>query len=512
MPEPPALRASIALAAYAESLVDGRRVIVFGDASSRLAEHLLDRGARLIHVYDPDPTRVAEAATRNTERNITFAPLAESGLAVRDGTFDAAIVENLSTLGDARSILKRVRRALSPRGVALVACPSPEARAELLPEPERGAAVDYYALYDAVSEHFENVRMLGQTPFVGYAVIDFAPEGEPEPAFDAGFVPGGAEEPEWFIALGAQEPRQLDEFLVVEIAWRAALGAGDTRRAQDQVHAARAAERRALERVGQVEAESSELRAQIGALKARADDASELNRLRAELQKREVWITELEARAATADARADAAQAELDHERALARSAEQAVRAHAPPPDTARVTELEQELGEQRDATERLEAILAEREQRLKQLLAAEPADGGAEIGALEAQLSNRAERIRALEDELAEAERIGRELVLELEARGNAPGPVAELGPAGELKSKLDALASLNAEREADLTAARWRIVELEAKLAEARSDEEQRQALEHDLRRTRAEVQKLATLVAQLRLTKPSGGAEAQ
>lgn len=510
MSESPALRASIALAAYAESLVDGRRVIVFGDASSRLAEHLLERGARLIHVYDPDPTRVAEAATRNTERNISYAPLAESGLAVRDGTFDAAIVENLSTV-DAHSVLKRARRVLSARGVALVACPNPDVRAELLPEPERGAPVDYYALYDAVSEHFEHVRMLGQLPFVGYSVVDFAPEHEPEPAFDAGFVPGGAEEPEWFIALCAEEPRQLDEFLVVEIAWRAALGAGDARGSQDQVHAARAAERRAIERVGEVEAESAELRVELEALRTRAADAAELRSLRAELGKRDAWITELEARAATADARADAAQAELDQERAHARTQQQAARAHAPPPNTERVGELERELAEQRDATERLEAILAEREQRLGQLLEVEPADTAAELGALETQLKDRAERIRALEGELAEAERVGRELVLELETRAHAPTP-AEAGPAGELKDKLDALAQLNAEREADLTSARWRITELEAKLGDVRGDEEQRQALEQDLRRTRAEVQKLAALVAQLRSTQASGGAEAQ
>jgi len=34
MPDTPSFRASIALAAYSEPLVDGRRAVVFGDSSS----------------------------------------------------------------------------------------------------------------------------------------------------------------------------------------------------------------------------------------------------------------------------------------------------------------------------------------------------------------------------------------------------------------------------------------------------------------------------------------------
>ena len=52
---------SIVLAAYLEPLVEGRRVALLGDATLGLAEDLLDRGARLVHAYDPERTRVAEA-------------------------------------------------------------------------------------------------------------------------------------------------------------------------------------------------------------------------------------------------------------------------------------------------------------------------------------------------------------------------------------------------------------------------------------------------------------------
>jgi len=172
--------------------VDGRRVIVFGDASSSLADLLLERGARLIQVYDSDPARAAEAAARNTSRSLSFAPLSEGSLSIRDGAFDLALVENLSKFEEPANLLRRVKRTLARRGVALVASPNPEVKHRLLPDLSAAQELEYYALYDLLADEFEEVHMLGQSPFVGYAVAAFAPQGDPAPAIDAGFVPGGS--------------------------------------------------------------------------------------------------------------------------------------------------------------------------------------------------------------------------------------------------------------------------------------------------------------------------------
>ena len=218
MLERQSVRASVALAAYAEPVLEGRRVVVFGDSSSGLAEQLLERGARLVHVYDPDPARVAESSVKNGSQNIAIAALSDMGLALRDGVFDVALVDDLTLTGPAHSVLKRLRRALSPRGVALVAAPNPEVSRRLLPGgPTFDSALDYYQLYDAVSSEFSNVRMLGQTPFVGFVVADFAAQGTPEPSLDTAFVPGGAEEPEWFIALASAVPLRLDALQIVQL-------------------------------------------------------------------------------------------------------------------------------------------------------------------------------------------------------------------------------------------------------------------------------------------------------
>src|SRR5690606_18451538 len=167
MTEQPALTPSIALVAYAEQLIDAKRVLVYGDASSNMAHTLLERGARSVHVFDTDPARVAEAATRNTSRNVSFGELSDAGLALRDGAFDVAIVENLAGVGDVEFALKAMRRLLGPRGAAVIACANPEVEVPLLPVAQvPKISIDYYSLYDAVAEEFEHVRMLGQTPFV----------------------------------------------------------------------------------------------------------------------------------------------------------------------------------------------------------------------------------------------------------------------------------------------------------------------------------------------------------
>src|SRR5690606_13627208 len=111
---------SLALAAYSEDLVTGRRVVIFGSALSGLAETLVERGARLVHVYDENPTRVAEAAARSTSSTISFAPLTPGGIAARDGAFDVGFVEELAAFSDPGQLVTRLRRALSARGVGLV--------------------------------------------------------------------------------------------------------------------------------------------------------------------------------------------------------------------------------------------------------------------------------------------------------------------------------------------------------------------------------------------------------
>jgi SAM-dependent methyltransferase len=491
----PALQPSIALAAYAESLVDGQRVVVFGEATSNLPDQLLDRGARLVHVYDDDPTRAAEAAARNRSQNLWFAPLADGELALRERSFDLALVENLASYGDPRALLKRIRRTLIGRGAAVIACPNPDVRLRLLSDPtSTNKTLDYYALYDAVADLFPRVRMLGQMPFVGYALADFGTEREPEPTFDSGFVPGGAEEPEWFIALASEHPTRLDEFAVIQLPFRAALGSTKIVVLEQQLRTAVATERRSRERLAELEARVRSTVEQ-GRAPLRSPENGELADLRRELERRDAWILGLEARATAADERADTTQAELEDERAQIAELRRLLDA-----ERTRAAELEiavargGEVAQTRDETlataAAAEQLLSTQQQVIELELRAANAEGQAaelqkrlddmarpddatakELATLEAQLAERGAEVLRLERDLREAERIGKELVRELRTPPVVESVEEPPLTLEELRHKLDALAALNAEREADLTAARWSIQALETRLEELRT-----------------------------------------
>jgi SAM-dependent methyltransferase len=445
MTESSSLEPSIALAAYAEPLASNRRVLVFGNALAALSVQLLERGARSVHVCDADPVRVSEAAARNRSSQISFSSLADSDLSVRDGSFELVMVENLGAFGP-MGLVSKAKRALAPRGVAIVACPNPEAAFPLIRSGNPAATrLDYYALYDAVAAEFEHVRMLGQTPFVGYAIADFSAAGEPEPALDTSFVPGGAEEPDLFIALASEHEVRLDEFAVIQLPTRRVLG-------------------------------SMGVSAPTPAPIPPPNKAAE-----AELARQNQWIKELESRASTADERADHADTELDelraklqseqkalsalkaqHEKELgavrtelsAKSSELSAKTSELSAKTSELNAKNHELSAKASELSRVSAELSQRDRQLSEKSALEQ-EGSPELAAFEQQLVERGGEVRKLEQDLRTAERTGRELARELERRR------ADQATAGgaELERAL-------AEREADLQAAAWTIESLSLRL----------------------------------------------
>jgi SAM-dependent methyltransferase/septal ring factor EnvC (AmiA/AmiB activator) len=486
------LSPSIVLAAYAEDLLDGRRVVLFGDATSGVADELAERGARSVHVYDADRSRAAVAAGQNRSKQISVSSYDDADIAVRDGAFDVAIVEDLSTFDDPAALLRQVRRALSSRGAAIVASPNADAKMFLLPRTSAarsGAPLGYYELYDIVSAEFTEVRMLGQTPFVGYAVIDFAPEGEPDVSIDSALLPGGTEEPEWFIALASRDRLDCDPMGIVQLpAHRVASGSASAT-LSEELRVSRAAEADLLERVAELEVAAAGLRAERD--EGGAASVERTSHLERALSQRDALVAELEAKMASADARDQRAREELSSLRQSVEgndAARQELRRLTA--DTTRLgsevgsltrenAELRAELSSQAqglaeagERAERLEAAkaaltaqLEEQRARLAELTekvtakdaqiaeltaAAPPGDEPNDLVEMEAALLERGEHIRKLSEELRESERVGRELVREL---GHSNGSVA--------------LASENAQLKANLEALAWTVQELEGRLS---------------------------------------------
>jgi uncharacterized coiled-coil DUF342 family protein/SAM-dependent methyltransferase len=452
MTEPSSLEPSIALAAYAEPLASNRRVLVFGNALASLSLQLLERGARSVHVCDADAVRASEASARNRSTQISFSSLAESDLSLRDGSFELALVDNLGAF-NALALLRTAKRALSSRGVAVIACPNPEAAFPLLRSNAAGAtSLDYYALYDAVAAEFEHVRMLGQTPFVGYAIADFSASGEPEPALDTSFVPGGAEEPDSFIALASNHEVRLDEFAVIQLPTRRMLGSIGVKAEAPAPPAPPASTAKDAE-LARLNQWLKELESRASTADERADHAeTELEELRPQLDTGRQALVSLKAQQDGLKAQHDGLKAQHDGLKAQHDKEVSALRAELSALRT-QATNLRAESSSHVNEVARLKTELAERDQQLAAQVA--KADQGEELAEFERQLVERGGELRRLEQDLRTSERTGRELVRELARRS---GEQATQGSA-ELERAL-------AEREADLQAAAWTIESLSLRL----------------------------------------------
>jgi hypothetical protein len=417
--DPERMEPSAALVAFAEPLLSGRRVVVFGSATSGTAQNLVERGARLVHVYDADLSRVAEATAKGVSRNISYAPLGQSGVMVRDGAFDVGIVENLADCVDFADLLQKLRRALSARGAALIASRNPDLKRALCPSAsESKVALGYYEMYDAIAEQFDHTRMFGQAPFVGYAVAEFAPDSTPEVAFDSALVPGGSEEPEWFVALASHHQLDVSRFLVVQYPFAHTVVDADQGKLELELQRAGRSRDDALARLERLEAELADAHAGSG-----SRDATEVAELTRRLDAQSEWVDRLESRAQSAEARAEEVLSELTRERASRQSMAERVPERLPDPEAER------------------------------------------DLDALEALLKDRAERVLQLERDLKATERLGEDLVRQLAALRAEPRPTVT----AETIAREAALAELvreNATLTADLASLRWTIEELETKL----------------------------------------------
>jgi len=438
---------SLVLGVYGEELAQGARVAVFGRATLGLAEELALRGARLVHVYDTDTARIAEATAQRHERSIFYGTLPESGdVGVRDGAFDLVVVPDLSFASDKGALLALVRRVLSPSGAALIASPNIEASAPLI-DADTSNALGYYELYEAIAEHFSSVRMLGQAPFVGYAVAEFSVE-DPEPTIDTSLAESEGKEPDWFIVLASDRNLRLDPFALIELP-------------KDVLRVARDAAPR-FERSTATEQPAASAAGGTGTvlvdiLEAEREAALESLRQQEQLVKEE----RVRADQATGELGALREALALAHERC--RAAERRLEE-----EEARRSALELEIERKSQNPELAE--LRERVQKLDTSSESLAREHELEISRLEAQLKERGKEVQGLRAEVDRREMLVRELVATKLPPMTAPAANGHEGVIADLSARLDQLAAEAATREADLVAAKWKITQLERDRTEPR------------------------------------------
>gem|GEM_PF-2385005 len=428
--------ADLALAVYIEEVCDGRSVLWIGEGGHRAADHV-GRVARQVRVQRRPPS---------------FDP----------SSVDVIIVPDLDRAGLANpEALVELAAAVGPDGVLIAGLGS-------------GGRVDYETFFSMTSAAFPSVRMLGQTPFRGYALVDFdaAPEEQETPTLDGSLVEG--DDLERYVALCAKAPARLDAYAVIRVP--------QSRR--------RRRRRNGEEPKPEVVTRLAEVEAELLASSEHAESLEvDLGARTAELEALRDRVEEAEA--ARASARDDA-ESRRDHDKTDQAELTEAIRdlEGRLRDERARVVELERaaqarrseeasskasskassgserpsgrgDVGPAEDYT-RLEAHLAERGRALREA---------------ESELAHHATLVRDLVEELAEARRAPRASVspegspLAREATPTLPAPGVEVDE-GRLIEERNRAVARALEAEAARAEARFTVDELEGRLS-ARGEE---------------------------------------
>lgn len=452
-----------------------------------------------MHAYDPDPARAAEALARSAStpadggatRRPHYAAF-EGDLGVRDGAFDVVVIPDLSLFKDAGDVLRRARRLVPSSGAVVAASPNLEVKSGLVrsggSSPAEGgkgrAGLTYYELFDVVSLQFSVVRMIGQAPFVGYTVADFALSAEPSVNIDTSLL-SATEQPEWFIAVGSDRPVELEEFSLIELPVEelGLAGLADAARA-DAADGEIAAE----DRLALIEA-----RARIALMTTELESTRERQRtdLR-EIEAREKATAALSARVVELSAELEAKEARFKE--IQGRAGDSHVRAERL---THQITDLEEEVRRQRDrATKLAKQLDDEKKGRTKAemdlaMIRNKPEIAGAKdrLAELSAEIEAARARGGELEVELSAARLRGGELETEL---------TAARARSGELEVARDVERARTAEMEAESSSVRRLLAEAAEKTAKRTAEIEARIAdLERqngELRATNEELSKRA------------------
>ncbi|MES1157928.1 MAG: methyltransferase domain-containing protein [Haliangium ochraceum] len=204
------LNLRLPLYAYTAPLWQGSSVLEVGCGDGGSAEYLSAAGAASVVAIDFDVARVDRARARHARPRIDFRTAVDlRQVAALPERFDVILVPEGQQLLASPDAIAGLRGLLAAGGHLVVAVPAAD-RKNRTPV----AGVGYYDLADALAARFPVVRMLGQTPFLGFGLVEF--DGSADALrVDVSLLHGGSEQPSHYVAIaGAAAPPALGYALV----------------------------------------------------------------------------------------------------------------------------------------------------------------------------------------------------------------------------------------------------------------------------------------------------------
>ena len=408
------LNVRLPLYAYTAPLWRERRVLELGCGEGASAAFLARHGAADVVSLDIDRAKVDRARTRHAGPGVQFMLLEDlQQLTVMARRFDVVFVpDGESILGDPDAV-PRVRGLLREGGFLVVAVPASERQSAVF----RGG-VNYYDLSDALAREFRVVRMLGQTPFLGFGLVEFDASADAL-RVDASLLGGGTEQPSHYIAVAGNEPPPVLGQVLVQVPFapiEALAEVAAAGRAAEIAPAARLAATLASDR--------------------------EIARLKAELAERQVAAPDLVVEPGSAAIRADLAERRLEE-------IERRARARADEAD-ARIAELRRKLEDalvHSESSVRVARAQADEIEELRARLRRAAEDrslGDVELGKLRRALAEADDSVLTLTRRTAEEMAVvAQRLATGLGSQGAsaatpAPPPPSGMSTSAEIEAKL--------------------------------------------------------------------------
>ena len=408
----PALLRRLPSYVYLSDLWLGRRVIEIGCGDGSGAAYLARSGAAQVLGLDRSPANIDLARARQRTANLGFAVADFGALNLEDDAVDVICVPAGAELARWANFLDEARRVLAPDGCIILSVPS----------SDRGGATSgmgYHDLRGRLAPVFGDVRMIGVTPFVGFALVEYDEADVVSVELDTSLTSEAARDPVTeYVAVAGTDLGETRGFMVVEIpatdglaALAQARGAGTSDRVlADRLADAEAVAQSALARLAELEATSGR----------RGEDSELKRRLTRTMEERnavEVEVLALRSRLGQADEE-------------LGRVAAQAAR----------------EVNESR-----------------RQVLVA-----GGRGDALEAQMVELGRELEARTAALAAKTRRAAELESELRAALARPEPAAR----PEAQAQLELMARAATQHEAEMRSRLQELVERDAYIEELRQE----------------------------------------
>ncbi|HJZ85607.1 MAG TPA: methyltransferase domain-containing protein [Polyangia bacterium] len=199
---------------YVEDLIEGCDVVEIGCGLGVGCDFLSEKGARSVRGIDRDEALLERARRRYGGGGIEFAKWDPGrGLPLPERSADLICVPEAVAWLEEAPFLDEVRRVLRADGRLLLAAASAE-------RPGAVGGISYYELYELLQPHFASVRMLGQTPFLAYTLVEYADWGDEEPdlVLDTSLSEGNPEAVSHYVALaGPAEQVSPRGYSVVQI-------------------------------------------------------------------------------------------------------------------------------------------------------------------------------------------------------------------------------------------------------------------------------------------------------